>query len=220
MARSFTLSELHTRARYASDMVGNPFIEEAELTQYINDSITELYDLLVGAYGEEYYLTEVTGQATGLTDAYDLPVDFYKLAGVDSNLGASSTSDYVPMRKYNLRDRNNGNLNPSSGWAVKYRIRGNKIVFTPPNSSFTYRLLYIPCATALVDMTDSFDGINGWEEYVVVDAAIKMLQKEESDTSELYRRKRDLMSRIEAMAVNRDTGECDTITDVSSDRYY
>lgn len=54
---------------------------------------------------------------------------------------------------------------------------------------------------------DRFDGINGWEEYVVVDAAIKCLIKEESDISALMAQKMALKTRIEQMADDRDVGE-------------
>lgn len=58
------------------------------------------------------------------------------------------------------------------------------------------------------------DGISGWLEYVVTDAAIKMLQKEESDTSVLQLQKAALIRRIEAAAENRDAGSPATIADV------
>ena len=58
------------------------------------------------------------------------------------------------------------------------------------------------------------DGISGWLEYVVTDAAIKMLQKEESDTSTLQFQKAALIKRIEAAGENRDAGSPATIADV------
>lgn len=58
------------------------------------------------------------------------------------------------------------------------------------------------------------DGISGWLEYVVTDAAIKMMQKEESDTSTLQFQKAALIRRIESAAENRDAGSPATIADV------
>ena len=52
-----------------------------------------------------------------------------------------------------------------------------------------------------------FDGISGWEEYVIIDAAIKMLVKEESDTSALNAAKQAMLIRIKAAAAGRDAGE-------------
>jgi uncharacterized protein YdcH (DUF465 family) len=53
----------------------------------------------------------------------------------------------------------------------------------------------------------------GYEEYVVVDAAIKCLQKEESDVQMLMVQKQQLKERIENAASNRDQGEPTAITD-------
>lgn len=58
------------------------------------------------------------------------------------------------------------------------------------------------------------DDFNGWSEYVIIDAAIKCLVKEESDVSVLLLEKKQVMNRIEAMASNRD-GEPERVTDVN-----
>ncbi len=57
------------------------------------------------------------------------------------------------------------------------------------------------------------DGISGWLEYVVTDAAIKMLQKEESDTTLLLAQKGALIRRIESAAENRDAGSPARVSD-------
>lgn len=59
------------------------------------------------------------------------------------------------------------------------------------------------------------DDYNGWIEYVIVDAAIKCLQKEESDTTALERAKSFQLQRIENAAQNRDVGEPERISDTS-----
>lgn len=58
------------------------------------------------------------------------------------------------------------------------------------------------------------DGISGWLEYVITDAAIKAGQKEESDVSVLLAQKAALIRRVEAAAENRDAGNPATIADV------
>jgi hypothetical protein len=58
------------------------------------------------------------------------------------------------------------------------------------------------------------DGVSGWLEYVITDAAIKMMQKEESDTSVLQLQKAALIKRVEAAGENRDAGSPATIADV------
>ena len=57
--------------------------------------------------------------------------------------------------------------------------------------------------------------MNGWEEYVVNSAAMDALAKEESDVSVLAAQQQALLQRIQVMAANRDTGECETVADVT-----
>jgi len=63
----------------------------------------------------------------------------------------------------------------------------------------------------------NIDGVNGWEEYIVVDAAIKCLQKEESDCSVLLAQKAAIVARIESEASNRDAGMPSTVSDTSTE---
>ena len=73
--------------------------------------------------------------------------------------------------------------------------------------------LQISSAT-LSNGTETADGVSGWLEYVITDAAIKAAQKEESDTTTLQFQKQALIKRIEAAAENRDAGSPATIADV------
>jgi uncharacterized protein YdcH (DUF465 family) len=66
--------------------------------------------------------------------------------------------------------------------------------------------------TALLADTDIIDGVSGWTEYIIVDAAIKALHKEESDTTALMAQKMALKQRIEETAMNRDAGQPDAIS--------
>lgn len=74
---------------------------------------------------------------------------------------------------------------------------GRVLYFDRPDTNARYvRLTYIPVAPELSDDTDVFIAYTGWEEYVVVTAAIKMMSKEESDTTDLRVRKAEARERI------------------------
>jgi hypothetical protein len=60
--------------------------------------------------------------------------------------------------------------------------------------------------------------VSGWEEFIVVDAARKMLQKEESSTVGIERDLKRLRERIEEMAQNRAWASPRRITDVRTSR--
>lgn len=215
-----TFLSLRNQARRRADMENSKFIEEDELGEYINNSIKELYDLLIATY-EDYYIKDpVQFTLTGTQDGYALPSDFYKLRGLDQSWDSSgSASSWRTMQNFNFLDRNRLNLsNARTTLNVKYRVFANSAgplvkLMPPENAAGVYQLWYIPTCPTLVADDDEFDGINGWEEYAIVDTCIKMLQKEESDASVFVAQKKALVDRIEAMAADRDAGEPEQIGD-------
>lgn len=215
MAATRTLAELRTEARQRADMeTDDDFIADTELTRMINQSIREVYDLLLESFGQEFYYTTATISVVAGTSAYSLPTAFYQLLGVDVSLGSN---EYMALRPFQFHDRNS--TEAGLGWGypdgVKYRIMGSQIHFRPiPTAAETVLVHYVPYPTSLSADGDTFDGINGWEELVVVDTAAKMLEKEESDAAPLYKRKAELMERIRGMASRRDAGFPDSVIDV------
>ncbi len=214
---SITLLELRTRARRRADMENSQFITDPELTDYINSSIAELHDILIQAYDSDYAIAEappittVSGQ-----DQYDLPTDFYKVKGVDAKI---DNNNYSTLQNFNFNERNRSNSftiwNVAGLPHIQYRVLGNKIKFSPiPDKAVEIKLWYIPLATKLVADGDILDDINQFAEYVIVDTAIKMLTKEESDVTVLAAQKLALKRRIEEVANNRDTSNSDSVTDI------
>lgn len=220
MATTLTLAELRTATRQRADMVNSQFVSDAELNSYINQSYFELYDLLVSKYGDNYYVAPpYTFQTDGTNYQYALPTSplMYKLLGVDLQL-ANTPDSFVTIRPFEMIDRNRyavPNFQSFYGLTnLRYRINGNNIWFTPiPAANQTIRLWYIPRMTTLTADTDTVDGISGWTEYIICDAAMKCMQKEESDVSVLMAEKQMLIKRIEAMAESRDVGSPAKVSD-------
>lgn len=213
-----TLSSLRTRVRERADMKNSNFVEDSELNQYINSSYQELYDILVTSFEDYYTLPPVSFSIASGSNYYTLPTDFYKLRGVDAKL---DSDNYYTMQPFDFANRNKFNqsllvLN-SANYYKQYRIVGGRLYITPEdNASGDYRIWYVPRATTLTSDSSTLDGINGWEEYIVVDAARKCLDKEESDTSALAQEKEMLRQRIINASAKRDAGMPKTITDVNS----
>lgn len=239
-----SLGQIRLNAQQRADRVSSPFVTLPEWNSYINQSLFELYDILVTQYGDDYFAAPAAMFVTnGSSQFYPLPDGFttftatngtpfvapalYKLLGVDLGLNASNSSNgWVTLKKFNFNDRNKYFYPNSSStiygvYNASYRILGNQMEFIPvPSANQPIRLWYIPKMTMLLKDTDiSTSSISGWIEYVIVDAAIKALQKEESDTSVLMIQKAALMKRIEAACMNRDAGFPDTISDVRGDGY-
>jgi hypothetical protein len=182
-------------------MENSEFVSDSELNSYINKSIAELHDILIQAYDGEYYINSETFTTANQAESYALSTivdsnNFYKIRGVDAKLNGT---DWYTLKPFMFNERNkNQHVSENFGThPVKYRLVGSNLVFTPiPDDGTEVKLWYIPSAQTLSADSDTYDDINGYSEYIVVDAAIKMLQKEESDVTVLVAQKRDLKRRI------------------------
>lgn len=297
-----TVQDLINQIREEADQQSSGFVSDLAIATHINNSGKELYDLLVSAYGNDYYLAPPANFTTNnITDRFPLPDGvtqfndpqgnpfvapaFYKLSGVDLQLGATPQS-YVTLRTFPFGERNKfavPNFASFYGFTnIRYRLFGtSQIWFTPlPAAGLTLRLWYTPRMPNIVSSvvasgtigtptlttadlltpqvgmnifgpsipdgttitaiptpgtltlsqnltapvvnqvcqmfsyTQTMDWINGWEEYIIVDAAIKILGKEESDATVMGGRKAALLGRIQSIAENRDQGEPARTVDV------
>jgi len=225
-----------------ADRVNSNFVTKPEWRNYINQSLFELYDLLVTVYEDLYVATPVQFVADGTTFLYPMPngsnnfqsgitpsqtlvkpKPFYKLIGVDLALN-NATNAYVTLDKFMFEDRNTF-VFPNTASTIygvfnmRYRLLGNnQMEFIPtPSAGQAIRVWYIPRLTELLQDTDTTDtGVSGWIEYVIVKAAYYALTKEESDTTSLVMQLAALQKRIEETASNRDAGKPERISDSRS----
>ena len=215
-----TLAELRQQVRERTEQESSDFITDSELNSYINNSIAELHDIMIQAYGSEYFLSPAYEFSTvSNQQSYSLPTDLYKLRGVDVKL---STQEWNNVEKFNFNERNK--IDYFGAWSslgftnVRYRMMGVNILFSPiPDNATNVRLWYVPVSTKLEADDDELVDYNAWSEYVVVDAAIKIFQKEESDPSVFMQQKVDLKRRIEEVANNRDISNSESVSDVYAD---
>lgn len=226
-----TLSSLRTQVRERADMQNSLFVSDTEVDLYINNSAWELYDIVVSKFEDQFVYTD---SITGLPPTYTisntsenwftLPTNFYKLRGVDRQQDPGNDT-WFTLAKWNFAERNNFlDRGVRALWGTSracYRILGNKVNILPQaDSAGTYRLWFIPKMTTITSVVDLDSSLEMWSEYIVVDAAIKCLIKEESDTSMLMAIKQGLLARIESMSANRDAGSPERIANVRGDCGY
>ena len=187
-----TLAQLRTSCQQRTDLVNSNFISTTEWNGYIANSYQELYGLITQRFGNDYFTQSPSGGYTFTTDGinqfFALPADFFKLLGVDVQV--SAPGQWVTLKPFAFAERN------------RLTVTNSQI----PMAGQLLRVFYVPRAIVLTNDSDSVDGVNGWEDYIVVDACIKALAKEESDVSVFMAQKQELMRRIEGEAENRDAG--------------
>jgi hypothetical protein len=193
-----TLLEIRTMAYQRANMEYDTgvadedrFVTDVETTREINKGYKELYGHLI-RHGMHRAESVSTVTATGAA-SYAMPVDFFALLTVhriEDGVG------YM-LGRHDHRTRPRTDL---SGFpAATYRMVGTTIVFDPVPITGTYEVRYVPTPGDMSADADVMDGVLGWEEYVVLYAAVKLLQKEGSHqaAAALQSDMRELIARIQ-----------------------
>jgi hypothetical protein len=198
MAGTVTLSTLRTRIRRRCDQehTGSTFVSDTELTDMVNVSYAQMYGHLVRS-GLHMAESVQSITADSRTTSYDLNADLYAVLGVFLNVNGERTR----LTRHDVRVRPSSTS--LSQYASTYRVSGADITFNPWPTSGTYEVVYVPLCSTLSADGDTMDGVLGWEEYVVLDCAVKILDKEESDSRPLRAERAEILERLkdEAAAV-------------------
>lgn len=230
------LGYLRQQSKLKADKLMSQFLTDDEWNFNINQSAYELYDLLVSKYGEDYFFAPpLLINLTGLNSypvpnglLYSAAPALLKLNGIDVNISGQSNSPnagWVPLARSNWSDRDRFTTFPGQAGALNnvnqlsYRPMGDQIFFFPANMNQTVRIWYVPILAQMLLDTDMLPfSISGWSEYVITDAALKALLKEESydQANAMSGLKVQLIQRIEYAAQNRDVGQPNAVSNVRS----
>ena len=219
MARKFTIQKLMSRARTRADMTNSDFVTDVELRDLLSASFAHLYELLIQS-GLIYFDPKVQTITGDGSETHDLPDDYYGTMRVDYRWSSNyftELSEYMDAERTRFENAIGG---ATSGYSTHYQIQGTKISLLPSPRGGTYRHRYIPAPLDLggegISTDTEIDGVGGWEEFVVVDTARKMLMKEESSTTQMERELDKIMMRIEEKAQNRSWATPRHIVDVQT----
>ena len=228
------LSYLRYMTQLKADKLNSQYLTTDEWNFNINQSANELYDILVDKYGDDYFLAPpLIIQLTG-AQYYPLPNGvnnsgapaLYKLNGIDANVSGAAlgpNAGWIPLSRSNWSDRDRYTTWPGQAGALNniyqmsYRVMGNNLYLFPQNTNMVIQMYYVPMLTQMLADTDMMPfSISGWSEFVIIDAAMKAMIKEESleKWNALAATKQALIERIEVTAANRDVGQPNTISNV------
>lgn len=235
------LGYLRYMAQLRADKLNSEYLTTDEWNFNINQSAGALGDILTSKFGDDYFMAPpLIVPLTGL-DFYPLPDGsnypiagapspaMFKLTGVDANVGGQAASGpnagWLPLARSNWSDRDKYTTFPGQAGALNniyqmsYRLMGSNIWIFPSNQNMTIRLLYVPIQAQLLADTDMLGfSYNGWSEFIINDAAMKGMVKEESleKWNALNAANEKIELRIETMAANRDVGQPNTVSNTRS----
>ena len=208
-----TRAELRTAIRQRADMENTTFVADTEINEFLAQSLLELQDFLATVYGADFIYTTDTISTVAGTSAYSLPADFLRL----NRVSIVFDSIAYPFRRLESASVNQVIDVSQQQWTaatdLQYRITPDSIAFLPiPAAIYTVDLDYVPRMAMAADSTPN--PLGGYDEYLVLDGAIKCLTKEQSDTGPLMLQKQALQQRIMRDAPPMDRGNPPMIRDV------
>lgn len=192
--------------------------DATDVDRDLNQGGAALWDALIAARGEEYFTASADITTTTDTSSYSLNATAYIILGVRLNeSGGYPLVRMSPHEEAALREADSSHGRPTH-YALRRTGAGvSTIVLLPEHSaSLTVTYLYVPAFTDLVDDTDTFDGINGWEDYPIDFAAQKMAMRDEewALADRLERAMDRTMARVKTIAPKRDLHQARRVRDI------
>ena len=208
MSRTVTFTELQSRVRSIADQeLNSNFVDDTELEETINESVGLWHSMVSAADPERFGATQsITGDGSA---SYSLPADYLASLGVDIQ---RNSTRWEPLDHYSVTERHFFE-ETTTGDAFGYRIFGDQLYLLPAPSSGAYRHLYVTHADVLSAGGDTVDGVNGWETWIIYDAAIKLYIKEQADASQLMAERNKVEVEIRKAAQDRDFSNAGRVVD-------
>lgn len=193
----------------------------AEVVRYINQGRAALRDEIIKARGRSF-CRKPGGEefeTTANTSVYDLPEDFYQLISVRvAEAGGDNLEPFTPLDEPDLRAEG-----ASTDWPSHYELQEATIELLPLHqANQTIRLEYIPVLVDVEDDEDEVEGYNGWEDFIVDYAALKMIEKDDEPRvkADLRQSLKDMKLRIAELAPKRDRFKAERTRDVRGSRMF
>lgn len=210
-------SKLVTRALQAADMEADvagtrSFVSATEVKDLVTESMARFHDLTIDICGAESFAIHAddlgnVSVGPDFSATILLPSNFYRLVSVHiCDTGTLTNFQAVERVEWNGPEMTTLlGAPPSEGphWYTLTRRSffvetayasswvGQLKIWPTPIRNRTLWIMYVPTFYRVADpsIDPTYDGIDGWDRWVVLDVAIELLGKEESDTSRLERQR-------------------------------
>lgn len=180
MSRTRQLSELRDDVRYLADIErATDRHPDADLTRLINQSVQAWRELVSDA-GHTFFLTIDSGTTSAGSSTIALAAGYFRVYGID----VEYQSEWRELYPYEFAERNkyeSAIAGTEQGVPVYYRPRyASTVIDIMPTSdaAYNYRVHGLAVPTDLSNDADTFDGIAGWEDWVVYDVACKVATRD------------------------------------------
>lgn len=214
-----TLLQLREGARQRADMThDSDAIDDIEANGYVNEAYHELFDLITSADDARQFAVNATIPPQVGEYSFRLPYDFYRVVSVHVRRGeryvAALPAD--PSTYAELADNARNSIGRPL-YFIRWDINtGERFVFVfPAPAPEELAITYWPQPRELSLDLDSLDNPSSWLEYVMVSAAVRMLNKVERDATAVLLARKQLEARIRKAVYASDFNSPRMIRDVA-----
>ena len=200
---ALTLTEIRTIVRFRGDFRSTVRFPDTNVNAEIQAAFAELYELVADT-NEGYWDTQAALTTAANTAFVALPTDAWRIRAAERMEG----TDPIELDFIGITDRNRYGTSTGRPCAVRPTARGLDL-YPTPDAAYTVNVYYTPRAPTLDGTAREY--YNGWEEYVIYGALIRLAENEERDTSEWQNRIDRQAARIKGGASQRKAAEPDYI---------
>ncbi len=192
MSRTVTLVQLRSDVAAQADFtIDTGRYTTVTLNRFINQSIQRFRERL-STEGATHFLVSTSGNLiAGATSPYQFNVldlsavspSVVRVYGVDVTLSSSSMIRSLSHTPFTMRSDYGGPQLRGEPLAWS-NFQTRKIAIMPsPQSTYAYTVWYLPVLADLVNDSDTFDGVAGWEDYIVWDVVCRMVTRDQYQDS-------------------------------------
>lgn len=230
MAQSVAATDLISRIIFRADATSSApgFTSSAEQYYLLNSCYKRLWNKLVDARGNEYFAQEFSFVTVSGTSA--VPLDY----AISGPYVAAAAKPFFELISIQIANGNPGTvwrrmkmwehaeldyLRVMTGarqapWTmIKHRVIDTNLVLMPtPRNAFAVKGYYMPTAPTLVASNPStgqsttMDGVNGFEDWIVLSGAIAIKEKKEHDITALLAERAMIDDEIARIKAERNAG--------------
>src|SRR5574337_1059 len=213
MARSFTVSELETRVRLLGDWQNlesdysdaGSYMSSGTLYRFMDAANSWAWNVYAHA-DEGWNAKRYTFTSVAQSASYALPSDFYVARGVEQAIDNSSApAGWLPLRRADADDDSDVGLTAAQGSTVAYRYIGDWIeLVPPPGDARQFRITYVPTAQVISSSLQTVDGVDGYEQVVVLKTVVLGKIREEKPYADVQAELNEHVAQMERNVKRRD----------------
>lgn len=202
-------ADLIAEVRSLADMQNTQAVTDDEINLWLNSAYRELYNMLLNTYEMYKIDSDDIAMVTDQKD-YDLPTDFLKLVKV---FWVGTDGREYPLTRMTLHETDV--YDQREPGPRRYLLIGSKIRFWPiPSAGRTIRIYYNPAATVFAKTDTDIDFEQHQDEFCIVSAVVKCLEKEGTPVAEQIAERERLRQQCKEIVAPRDVSAPTKITDV------